>query len=355
MRIGILGLAASGRTTLLSSFMGTGLSREGARLSSGIVNVPDKRLDKLSEMYKPQKTTYTTVTFEDTVPLNTPVKQDKIRLYDSMKTMDAFILLVGAYRHQNPDEVYKELEKLRFELIINDLDFITKRKEKLEREIRIAVKDRALKQKEMELVERLLPVLEREESPQGMEFSEFEEGMMSNYSLMTIKPMLYVLNYSPENAGGENPDLLVENISKKMQESGITSPVLAVNALLEAEVAAMEENEIREFMEEFGISELGRDRVIKSTYELLNLITFFTVGEDECRAWPLRKDGSAIEAAGKIHTDLARGFIRAEVIEYDTLLELGSLPNAKKAGKLRLEGKTYTVKDGEVVHVMFNI
>jgi ribosome-binding ATPase len=355
MRIGILGLEDSGKTTLLSSFTGSGLPDEGAKPSSGIVNVPDHRLDKLTELYKPRKTTYTAVTFEDTVPLNTPVKQDKIKLYDSMKTMDAFIMLVGAYRCHSFDEVYKELEKLRFELIINDLDFITKRKERLEREMRVDARDRALKQKEMELVEKLLPVLEKEETPQNLEFTEFEENMMANYNLMTIKPMLYVLNYSPETSTGENSDMLQENTGKKMKESGITSPVLAVNALLESEVAAMDKDEILEFMQEFGINELGRDRVIKATYELLDLISFFTVGEDECRAWPLRKGGTALEAAGKIHTDLARGFIRAEVIEYDSLIELGSLPNAKKAGKLRLEGKTYIVKDGEIVHIMFNI
>jgi len=158
-----------------------------------------------------------------------------------------------------------------------------------------------------------------------------------------------------ESMGKDALDALVKEAKKSLEATGDRSPLFSLNARLESEIALMEPEESAAFMKEFGIEEAGRDRVIRTAYELINLLTFFTVGEDECRSWSIPRGASALEAAGAIHSDLARGFIRAEVIEGDLLLQLGSMQEAKKAGRLRLEGKTYTVKDGDIVHIMFNV
>lgn len=237
---------------------------------------------------------------------------------------------------------------------MNDLDFVTKRIERLERETRVSNKDRGDKEKEMDLLRRLQPVLEGEKFLRGMDFAEQDAAMMVNYNLITVKPACYVINFSDDMSKEEVEKVRLggENF---LRDAGEDSPLLCVNAALEEELSSMGPDEISQFMGEYGIEEMGRDRVIKSAFSMLNLLTFFTVGEDECRSWHIHKGETALDAAGAIHSDLARGFIRAEVIGGETLLDLGSMNEAKKAGKLRLEGKTYVVNDGDIVHVMFNI
>lgn len=354
MDIGIIGLKMAGKSTLFSSFVGLGASKDGTRSNMGIVNVPDERLDELSEFYNPQKTTHSMVRFEDYPPLDTQVKQDRIRLYEGMKTKEAFVLVVGAFRRMTEDEIVEEFNQARFELIMSDLSFIIKRIEKLEKEIVRIAKNRAAKEKELAFMQRLQPILESERMLRDMEFDNIESAIIINASLLTLKPLCYVINVS-EDMDENIARSVVIRIKKLLEANGDNSPVMAVNASLEVELAAMDEIEIGDFMREFGIESPGREKVINAAYELLDLITFFTVGEDECRAWNIRKGGKAIDAAASIHTDLARGFIRAEVIDHKDLIELGSMNDAKKAGKLRLEGKTYEVKDGEITHIMFNV
>jgi ribosome-binding ATPase YchF (GTP1/OBG family) len=239
-------------------------------------------------------------------------------------------------------------------MIINDLDFVTKRIERLERDMQLSPKNRLAKEKEMELLQRLRPVLEDERFLRGIAFEEQELLILGSWSLLTLKPGCFVLNVS-EKQSAEEVKTFEEDLVNALCGKGDESPVLSINGALESEIAALPPDEARAFMEEYGIAEPGRERIVGAAYALLDLITFFTVSDDECRAWTLRRGGTALEAAGTVHSDLARGFIRAEVIEHDRLVSLGSLAEAKKAGKLRLEGKIYSVKDGEVVHIMFNI
>jgi ribosome-binding ATPase YchF (GTP1/OBG family) len=187
-----------------------------------------------------------------------------------------------------------------------------------------------------------------------MEYDTQEKVFIRDFGLLSLKPACYLINVS-DTMGDDAVRSLVEAISQDLGKAGDRSPVLSVNALLESEIALISPEERDKFLEGFGIAKSGRDRVIRTTYDLLSLITFFTVGEDECRSWQIRNGATAVDAAAAIHTDLARGFIRAEVIEYDALLELGSFQDARKMGKLRLEGKSYVVKDGEIVHIMFNV
>jgi hypothetical protein len=349
MNIGIIGLRGSGRTTLFSSFIG-----EESHSATGIVSIPDTRLDLLSRMYEPEKTTCAKVAFEDCYPLDTTVKQEKIKLLDRMKVMDAFVMLVGAHRHLSREEVIGEFKQVRFEQIINDLDFVTKRVERLQEEIIKISKDRDAREKELALMKRLQPILEGERMLRGIQADSFEASILSNANLLTLKPICYVLNFSEGTADEERKGIAAE-IQALLEGWGESSHVIAINAALEAEIAAMSHDERESFLREYGISSLGREKVIRSAHEMMRMITFFTVGKDECRSWELRDGATALDAAGAIHSDLARGFIRAEVIDYKALIDAGSLNDAKKAGVLRVEGRTYVVKDGEIVHIMFNV
>ncbi|MDQ7824981.1 MAG: DUF933 domain-containing protein [Candidatus Eremiobacteraeota bacterium] len=354
MNIVLVGLSASGKSTLFTSFTGT-VAPEGGhhRGAVGVVNVPDRRLDALSEVCRPEKTVYANVNFIDSAPLETPVKQDRIALFDTMKTASAMVCVLGAYRTSSAGELVSELKKVRLELLISDLDLIAKRKERLEREIQISAQ-KAQKQKEMDMLERIEPLLEAEKFLYGMTFDREEEAHLNNFSLLSLKPFCYVINCH-ENTTPSAVKALEEEVKGHLATWDDPSPVIALNGQLESEIALMEPGDREKYLQEFGIAEHGRYRVIRAAYERLSLITFFTIGEDECRAWKVRRGGTALDAAGTIHSDLARGFIRAEVIEHDQFLHFGSLQEARKAGKLRLEGKTYEVRDGEIVHIMFNV
>ena len=349
MNIGITGLASAGKSNLFGSFTGS----EAGTQTTGIVKVPDERLDKLTALFNPQKKVNTTIVFHDCPPLDTPVKKDKIKMYDTMKVMEALVAVIGAYRHSSAAEVIDEFKQLRFELIMSDLDFVTKRMERLESEIKKIAKNRAQKEKELNLMKKLQPILESEKMLKGMDFDDIETEILTNANLLTLKPLCYIINISEDTDENSIKDIR-KSVEEFLKEVGEISPFFVINISLEAELSAMDPDDVKDFMEEFGLKESAKDRVIKAIYNLLDLITFFTVGEDECRAWTIKHGGNALKAAAAIHTDLARGFIRAEVIEYDILLELESMSNAKKAGKLRLEGKNYSVKDGDIVHIMHN-
>jgi GTP-binding protein YchF len=349
LKIALSGLSSSGKTTLFNSFMG----KTDFKGTTGSINVPDERLERLSAMYHPKKTVYAAVNFEDCLPMDTQGKAERVRLEEKLRTMDAFVLVVGAYRCQDEGQVLEELSRLRLEMIIRDLDFVSKRLEKLEKETKLALKDRALKEKEMALLSRLQPVLESERYLFGLSFDPQDQKTMANYNLLTVKPSCVVLNI-PEN-GAVSGETLAGKVGELLSGREDSSSVLFLNARLEADISAMGEADAAVFMKEYGISELGRGRVIQAAFQMLNWLTFYTVGEDECRAWNIPRGGTALDAAGAIHSDLARGFIRAEVVDYESLVRLGSLNEARKAARLRLEGKTYVVKDGDIVHVMFNV
>ena len=354
MKIAITGLSACGKSSLFSACTGTEI-KESAQVRShiGVVNVPDERLNRLSALFNPKKTVFTTIDFVDTLPMDTQAKQERVALFDTLRTADALVCVIGAYKCDNNEQIMNELDKLRLEILINDLDMAVKRAERLEKEIKIS-KNKAEKQKEVDLVQKIQPHLESGKFLYGMQFDKDELSIMNNFALLSRKPCIYVINIS-DNTSKETLKTLQSNIESFLAKQSDPSPVITLNAAIEAEIAIMDEQEKALFLSEYGIEECGRDRVIKAAYSRLNLITFFTVGEDECRSWKIPSESTAVDAAGAIHSDLARGFIRAEVMESSMLLELGSINEVKKAGKARLEGKTYLVKDGDIVHIMFNI
>lgn len=349
MRTGLIGLSSSGKTTLMGAF--TGKKGDGKK-DMGIVTVPDQRIQELSKMYSPKKTTPANIMVEDLPPVDTQIKEEKIKFSDKTKKLDVQIVCIGGYRCFTTEDIIKEIEKVRFEIIIGDLDIATKRVEKIEQELKRAPKQKMEKEAEINLLNKVKIPLEEEKFP--IIEDENEVKLLRNYNLLTVKPTIYAINLSQEQYVNNSQDI-EEKIKNYLQEKGDTAPVLLIDAMTEADIMDMDEGEMEEFLKAFGMTEPAKNKLIRQVYKLLGLITFFTVGEDEVRAWNVYTGDTAVDAAGAIHTDLARGFIRAEVVEAEILLNLGSMNAAKSQGKLRLEGKTYKVKDGDIVHILFNI
>lgn len=354
MNIGLTGFRSSGKTTVFSSFLGIEPSESAGKTSAGVLKIPDNRLDKLGELFNPKKVTHACVNLEECPSLDSQVKQERIKLWDALKRKDAVILVAGGFKETNEEGVLNKIKQLRFEMIMSDLDIVTKRIERLDQDMKKNAKERMTKKKEMAVMKKLQPILEGEGMLRGQELDDSDLRVIHNAGLISLKPMMYLINIS-EDMGEDRIKELLKQTKDMLAALKDDSPVFAVNAPLELELSLMDPEEAGEFMNEYGIETSGRDKAIQTAYSLLNLITFYTVGEDECRSWNIPQGGTALDAAAAIHTDLAKGFIRAEVIDYNDMLETGTLNNARKAGKLRLEGKTYHVKDGEIVHIMFNI
>lgn len=352
MKIVITGFGGSGKTSLFAACTGKGMD-EASRQSIGVVKVPDERLDRLSRLFNPKKTVFTTIDFVDSPPLDARSKSERTSLFETLRNGDALVCVLSAFQAPSDDDVLDELGKIRLDILINDLDMAVKRAEKLEKEIKIS-KNKAEKQKELDLVKRIQPLLENEQFLYSLEFDKDELAILNNFGLLSRKPCVYVVNCS-EDMDPERAALLERRIRERLDSVSDPSPVISLNASIEAEIASMDPSDREGFLKEYGIEECGRDKLIRAVYERVRYITFFTVGEDECRSWKIPEGSCAVDAAGAIHSDLARGFIRAEVVASDDLLRLGSMQEAKKEGVLRLEGKTYPVKDGDIVHIMFNI
>ncbi|HPZ08191.1 MAG TPA: DUF933 domain-containing protein [Candidatus Eremiobacteraeota bacterium] len=354
MKAGIIGLASSGKTTLTGAF--TGKSRiTGKGSDIAIAKVPDERLYELEKLYSPEKITPATIQIEDLPPLNTRIKEEKLKFFDKTKNLDVQILCIGGYRCYNTEEILKELATLRFELIINDLDVITKRLEKIEIELKKFPKMKPERESEIKLLNGIKTYLEEEKFPSLMDLDDNSKKLLkNNYNFFTLRLSIYVINISSEDYMNKR-QAIEDEVRQYMASVGDSSPFLLMDALTEADIMDIDGEEIGEFLKVFGLKEPAKNKLIRKVYQLLGLITFFTVGEDEVRAWNIHRGDTAVSAAGAIHSDLARGFIRAEVVEADLLLKLGSLNTAKSQGKLRLEGKNYIVKDGDIVHILFNV
>jgi GTP-binding protein YchF len=354
MKLGIIGLPQSGKTTLFNALTrGTTPTHASAgrmEVHSHVVDVPDPRVDTLSAMFKPRKTIYAKITYADIAGLEGSTAKAGISgtLLNTLAQMDAFIHVVRCFEsdsvpHPHPSgsvDPARDLDAMLNELLLNDLIAVERKLERLIDERRKGGTDKIINERQTALFNRLNEALSANKPLRFLEFNHEEQAELSSYGLLTRKPILTVFNLGE---GQSAPEIKADH------------PTVALPAKLEAEIAVLPPEDAQVFMQEFGITEPALSRMIRLSYDLLNVQSFFTVGEDEVRAWTTRRGASAQEAAAEIHTDLAHGFVRAEVVHYDDLTALGGMTEAKAKGKWRLEGKEYIVKDGDIVHIRSSI
>jgi ribosome-binding ATPase len=366
MQIAIVGLAGSGKTTVFNTLTRghaeTG-GYGGITMNVGVVKVPDPRLDTLAEIFKPKKIVHADVTYVDlpAPPASTEghVGTEELpaehlaRLRDS----DALLHVVRAFEdesHPHPEgsvDPRRDLERLDLEFILADLAMADRRIERLSTSGRHGTQsEREANEREEVILRRLKEALEGGSPIRDVELEPEDEKQIRGFRFLTQKPVLVLLNVGEGDLA--SAPALVASIAGTYDHR--QALVAALSARIEMELGELEPDEAAVFMEELGIAESGLDRVIALSYQLLGLVSFLTAGPDEVRAWPIPDGSSAVDAAGAIHTDLARGFIRAETVAYDDLVELGSMAEAKKHGRLRSEGKTYRVKDGDVIEILFS-
>lgn len=356
MRLGIIGLPQAGKTTIFNALtrgdQPTSMSGGRFDVHTAVVDVPDPRVDILSDMFKPQKTIYAKVTYADIAGLEGSANKSGIsgQLLNQLTQMDGFVQVVRCFEDPNVPhpagsvDPSRDIAAMEGDLLINDLIAVERKLERLNDERRKGGgRDKSLIEREIALFQKLNATLTEEKPLRDLELSSEEEKALAGYGFLTRKPMLVLLN---RGDGQDTPEIAYPH-----QHSVVTD----LQGKLEMEIAQLPPEDAELFMAEYGIEELGLQRVIRLSYDLLGLQSFFTVGEDEVRAWTVRRGASAHEAAGVIHTDLQKGFIRAEVIGYAELVDLGGLSEARARGKLRLEGKEYIVQDGEIMHIRFNI
>jgi len=349
VQIGILGFKFTGKTTLFNAVTGSDqpVGQGGVEPHLAVGRIPDPRLDVLSDMFKPKKTIHATVDWVD-VPGFEPTAPggagEATRFLEHARRVDALAQVVRCFDNGIADPApVDEIESLALELIIADLQVIENRIERLEN-------DRARKGKvdnplEPPLMERFKAQLDEGQPLRSLELSADEIKLSSGFSLLTLKPMILVLNSAEDGVD--------EAIVAAARETG--AEVVDLCAKVEAELSELPEEDCNEFLADLGIEEPASHRMARSAYSAMGLHSFFTVGEDECRAWPLRMGAPAPEAAGVIHSDLERGFIRAETCSYDDLVAAGGLAEVKKLNQMRLEGKAYEVKEGDVLNIRFSV
>jgi GTP-binding protein YchF len=344
MKIGLVGFPGSGKSTVFNALTGqtveTGYGAS-SKANLGTVKVPDERVDALSALYNPKKTTYAEITFSD-VGGGRGEGLDRTVL-NSMREVDALCQVVRAFPDAagDPGKPLDEITGLETECILADLEIVEKRVARL-------AKDRS-DPRELELLQRLQGELESEKCFRNLDLDDNELKTISGFSFLTLKPLLLVLNVAEDDAAAPPP----EDIAAAAEKRGLGLVVLS--AQVEMDIAQMEPDEQAEFLSALGLQEPAKNRFVKSAYALIDLISMLTSGEDECRAWPVRRGTPAPQAAGKIHSDIERGFIRAEVVPFQDLIDHGSEAKCREAGKLRVEGKTYIVQDGDVVNFRFNV
>lgn len=362
MRIGIIGLPQSGKTTLFTALTTTSAvsdhtfhgSKE-AHLS--IVKVPDQRLNWLHALYPTAKKTEATVEYLDMVGLargSTRQKGFQERFLGNLKNIDALLCVLRWFKNDavpHPEsniDPTRDLAIIEDEFFLSDMAILENRIERLTTELRKA-KD-VERQSELQLLKKCLAALESEEPLRELDFTAAEDKILRGFQFLTAKPMLIVLNIGEEDLSRE------EEILREYSELGGRNKLVnCISAKLEMEISQLPAEDKESFQKELGIREPGLNKMIRDSYRLLGLVSFFTAGEKEVRAWTIKQRTRAQVAAGTIHSDMERGFIRAEVVAYDTLKELGSFAKCKEQGKLRLEGKEYLVQDGDVITFRFNV
>ncbi len=361
MQLAIVGLARSGKTTVFNAVTRgharTGSFGHGVEPNVGTVKVPDERLDRLAALFKPKKTTYADITYLD-FPGGFSREGASPQLLASLSRADALVAVIRAFESDvvphplGSVDPARDIAALSLELAFADAAFLERRLERLDTAVRsMKAGEREAAERELELLRRMKADLEREIPIRAQGLTADERRLLSSYQFLTDKPLLIVLNLGERDL----PRAAAIEAEYRERFGGPSVSVAALCGKLEAELAELSPEEAAEFARDLGVTESGLDRMVRLSYDLVGLVSFFTVGPDECRAWTIRRGTPAQQAAGKIHSDMERGFIRAEVVRWDELLADGSLAEARKRGHLRQEGKQYIVQDGDVMHVLFNV
>ncbi len=350
MKVGIAGFPRSGKTTIFNALTGhhadVGGFSEPGKVHLGTIKVPDARIDKLSEIFKPRKTTYAEMLFVDFPAASEAAGSHALdtATLTQMRESDALVQVVRSFPDPMTGDAphpVRDLENFKSELLLSDLVLIEKRLERLKKE--------KGKEQERALLERCKAVLDAERPLRQIDLSGEEAASIAGFGLLSRRPLMVVLNVGEADVTGDMPAPVAAFLAAEPLDG------LVLSGKIEMEIAALEPDDRQVFLDDLGLQATARDRFIRAAYELLDQISFLTTGEDEVRAWTIKRGTPAVKAAGKIHSDIERGFIRAEVVHYDDFVHCGSEAKCREAGKLRLEGKDYVVRDGDIIHFRFNV
>jgi len=358
VKVGIIGLSSVGKSTLFQLLTGTGTPPPGGRPEArlGMARVPDLRVDRLADMYRPKKKTWATVEYVD-VPGVAKGEGQVLVDQPALRGVDALVHVLRAFASDtvpHPDgtvDALRDANIMELELILADLSTVERRLERLEASIKKANRPEDVAEREVFL--KLKQALEAERPLREVDLTDDERRRLRSYSFLSEKPILLVVNLGEEEVKDAAGVLARTGLAALGERPG--TALCPVAAPIEMEIAQLPHEDARAFLDDLGLAEPGLDRVIQTSYALLGLISFLTAGEDECRAWTIRRGTRAHQAAGAIHSDIERGFIRAEVVAFDELVRAGSIAACRDKGTLRLEGKEYVVQDGDVINFRFNV